>query len=316
MRALMLTAYGLPPKTELGELSDPQPRAGEVRIRVRAAGLNPIDAKIAAGYMAEVMPLELPAGVGSDAAGIVDVVGDGVQRYTVGDAVMGMFTAAGSIADYVIAPADSVALAHKPAGVSFLTASVAPMVGLTAATIVRAARPARTAAVLGASGGVGRFLLPALRDLGVDVLATGRSDDASRLQQAGASAVVDYRENSVEDAARQHFPDGADLVIDMVNQLDALPASARLLRPGGQLISTLVGPDPSAFGDAVVVTYIRNTPANGDLNGVAEALAQGAVALQADEVAPFAEAVDAFTRYTTAAVSRKVAIVVDDSTLA
>ncbi len=124
MRALHVPAAGAQP--ELGDLPTPAPAAGTVLVRVKAAGLNPIDNGIAAGMMAGMMPHEYPLVLGRDAAGIVEAVGSGVDGIAVGDEVIGHVLLAppiqaGTIAEYAVFPAATVV--PKPAGLDFETAA-------------------------------------------------------------------------------------------------------------------------------------------------------------------------------------------------
>ncbi len=113
MRRLVLTGYGTPPSLQWQDAERQEPGPGEVRVRTEAAGLNPIDRKIARGELASMMPTPLPAQIASDLAGVIDALGDGVTGLQVGDAVFGMVN--GSLSESVIAPSD--ALVARPAGV-------------------------------------------------------------------------------------------------------------------------------------------------------------------------------------------------------
>ena len=307
MRRLLLTAYGQPPSYQLADVSVPEPGPGEVRIRVQAVGLNPIDAKVARGEMAQMMPLELPAPFASDVAGTVEAIGPGVDSLAVGDAVFGSVQSASS--ELVVTDHETVT--HRPSDVPLATAAVAPMVGLTAATLMDEVLPGQTAVVIGASGGIGRFLVPWLAGRGFRVLATGEPGEAARLNAAGADDVVDYREKDVAAAVAAAFPGGADLVVDMINQLDGLQRTVPLVRPGGQLVSTLFGPSAADLGADITVTYIRNQSTPQRLATVADALASGAVSIAAEHWVPIGDAEGVLQQYATGELRGKVAIQVD-----
>src|ERR1035438_9378299 len=100
MKAVQFAAYGGPEVLRLAEVEEPHAGPGQVRIAVRAAGVNGIDWKIRAGFMREMMPLPLPAGTGVDAAGVIDEVGPGVTGVTVGDEVFG--SGSGTYAEYAV----------------------------------------------------------------------------------------------------------------------------------------------------------------------------------------------------------------------
>lgn len=113
-RIAQFAEYGAPEVVRVVDAPAPAPGPTQVRIAVRAAGVNPIDWKILAGYMRELMPLELPAGLGSDVAGAVDAVGSEVTEWAVGDEVLGRSTT-GSFADLTLA--ESGELVRKPGAI-------------------------------------------------------------------------------------------------------------------------------------------------------------------------------------------------------
>jgi len=283
MRRLVIADYGNPPSLEWQSLDAPTPRAGEVRVRVHVAGLNPIDAKTARGELSALMPTPLPAPIASDFAGVVDALGDGVTDFTVGDEVFGMVN--GAMSEFLFGTADAVTA--RPANVSVSTAAVSAMVGLTATGILNAfnsfGENAR-ALVIGASGGIGHFLLPQLRQHGFVITATGAADSADRLRAVGAREVIDHRADDVIARARQLEPDGYDIVVDLVNQFDTVLESAALVRRNGRFVSTLFGPDTDRFRNDITVTYIRNQTNSGALNQVAQLLADQTAHIDADHL--------------------------------
>jgi NADPH:quinone reductase-like Zn-dependent oxidoreductase len=154
MRALHVPAAGAQP--ELGEVPTPTAAEGTVLIRVKAAGLNPIDNGIASGMMAGMLPHEYPLVLGRDAAGVVEAVGEGVEDIAIGDEVLGHVLLAppiqaGTIADYAVLPAASVV--HKPQGLDFTTAAALPLAGAAAAQTIDAINPqaGQTVLINGAS---------------------------------------------------------------------------------------------------------------------------------------------------------------------
>jgi NADPH:quinone reductase-like Zn-dependent oxidoreductase len=310
MRALLLTAYGDPPSVAVGDIVDPVAGAGQILVGVHAAALNPIDAKLARGWMSSVMTFDLPVALGWDFAGAVEAVGPGVEDFAVGQSVFGSLgPPTGSAAELLVADASGPWLAHRPPAFSALDAAAVPMVGLTALTAQRALNRSGTVLVIGASGGIGAFLVPLLARAGIDVLATAAGEAVSRLKEAGAGEVIDFRAVDVAAAARERAPDGVDAVIDLVNQFDALVASAELVRPGGQLLSTLFGPDPSELtGRDVELTYVRNSPLDGDLDRVAELVVSGVVTPVARETVAFADAASGFARLADGTASGKIVL--------
>jgi NADPH:quinone reductase-like Zn-dependent oxidoreductase len=148
----------------------PEPAAGEVVVEVRAAGINPGEATIRSGALDAAFPATFPSGEGSDLAGVVSAVGQGVAEFAVGDEVLGWSWQRSSQAEYVAVPVTQ--LIRKPARLSWEVAGSLYVVGCTAYAAVRAvgAQPGETIAVSGAAGGVGSVVVQLLRTKGATVL--------------------------------------------------------------------------------------------------------------------------------------------------
>ncbi|MGO6986167.1 NADP-dependent oxidoreductase [Rhizobium leguminosarum] len=182
MRAVRFHQYGGPEVLTIDEVDLPQPGAGQVRISVRAAGINPIDWKLRAGYMHKFIPLSFPAGVGVDAAGVVDAMGEGVTGVSVGDAVFGKGN--DTMADYAILRQ----WAHKPDSLSFEEAAGFPVAVETAARILEqvGVKPGETLLVSGAAGGVGTAVLQLARAAGIHTIGTASQAKHPYLRSLGA----------------------------------------------------------------------------------------------------------------------------------
>ncbi len=266
MRALHVPAAGQQPT--LSDLPTPEPGDGQVLIRVRAAGLNPIDNGIAAGMLAGMLPHEYPVVLGRDAAGVVEAVGPGVEGVAVGDEVLGHILLAppiqaGTLAEYAVLPA--AAVAPKPAGLDFVAAAALPLAGAAAVAAIDAigTEAGQTVLVNGASGGVGSYAVQLLAQRGVTVVATGRPENADRLAALGATAVIDRTAGPVADQVRAQYPDGVDALIELAaHTADASPFAA--VRKGGTVASlTQAAADEQALaaagltGTAVMATAVR-----------------------------------------------------------
>jgi NADPH:quinone reductase-like Zn-dependent oxidoreductase len=169
-KAVRFEEYGGIDVLRVAEVPVPEPGAGQVLIRVRAASINPGEAKIRDGLMAELFPATFPSGQGSDLAGVVERVGAGVTGFAAGDEVFGFTNERASQAEYVVVP--DAQLARKPAAVSWEVAGSLFVVGSTAYAAVRAVAPAagETVAVSGAAGGVGSLVVQLAKRTGADVL--------------------------------------------------------------------------------------------------------------------------------------------------
>lgn len=300
MRAVVITGFGAEP--ELAELPVPEPAAGEILVRMRAAGVNPFDWKVAEGALRGVVDHPFPIVMGSDGAGVVEAVGSGVDAFAVGDRVFGQFMKVGlgrgSYAEHALAAADG-KLALVPEGLSFETAAALPTASVTAYQAVRAAglEPGRTFLVNGASGGVGQFAVQFAAEAGARVLATAPTDLAGHLRDLGAAEVVDFTQGPTADQVRAAHPDGIDAVLDLVSGPGDSEPLVGLLRPGGVALSTNGALDPDALaarGLRGVNFFSDVTP--DDLAAVAASTVSGRLRVTIDVAVPLADAPAAIAR--------------------
>jgi len=230
MRAVGVTEFGGPDALHIVELPDPAAGPGEVRIRVRAATVNPTDTGLRSGLWAarlkDVPPPYIP---GMDAAGVIDQVGQGVQAWSAGDHVMAIvlpFGSHGAYSELIVVPAESVA--RMPAGASDAEASTLPMNGLTTrqALDLLGLRPGQTLAVTGAVGAVGGYAVQLGKAEGLRVIADASAADEALVKDLGADVVVP-RGPEFAQRVREVVPEGADGVVDaaLLNELTA-PAVA------------------------------------------------------------------------------------------
>jgi len=219
-RAVRFESFGGPEALSVREVPVPQPGPGQIRVRVTAAGLNPMDwfmtsdAETAARF-----GLSLPCGFGTDYAGIVDQVGDGVSEFAVGDRVFGGVLSR-AVADYVVVDeAGPIAVggeAHRtPAGVDDHTAATLAIAGRTAAAALAVVHPGPGDTVLigGAGGGVGVFAVQLARLAGARVIGTGSATSADALRALGAEPVA-YGDGLVE-RVRALAPAGVTAAMDL-----------------------------------------------------------------------------------------------------
>lgn len=237
MRAVRYDRFGGPDVLHVTEVPDPVPHAGEVTVRVDAAGLNPIDAKIRAGHLRFVpMLARPPRGTGCDFAGVIVAVGGGPTERHVGELVFGSlhpFGRAGSCAEFVVIAADRVV--PVPDGVSAEVAAALPVAGGTAVQALEdeaAIQPGQRVLLTGAAGGVGHFAVQLCRHFGVHVVAVCGPANVDFVRSLGAEEVVDYTRDDV--TARS---DRFELVFDAANAL-SLSGCRHLLQPGGLYLGT------------------------------------------------------------------------------
>ncbi len=214
MYAVRYHEAGGPEVLEYESIDEPEPGHGEVLVEIEAAAVNPVDAKIRAG----VDP-ESPKTTGSDLAGVVAEVGNGVTEYEVGDRVFatGLHTdrfTGGSFAEMAVVPTDL--LAHLPEGVGFEEGAAVALVGVTAwrALVDHAdVTPGETVFVHGGNGGVGHVAVGLANAMGASVVTTARPEYHEPLEALGAETVIDYGRDDLREAVKA-ATEGADTVLD------------------------------------------------------------------------------------------------------
>jgi NADPH:quinone reductase-like Zn-dependent oxidoreductase len=186
MKKVSFTEFGGPDVLHLVEAEEPHPGPGRVRIAVRAAGVNPVDWRIREGQILKAHPIRLPSGVGLDAAGVVDEIGEGVEGVEIGDRVFG--EGADTYAEFAVLAA----WARMPEGLSFDEAAGYPSVVETALRIIGqvGVQAGQTLLVSGASGGVGSAVLQIARDRGITVIGTAGAANQDYLRSLGALATT------------------------------------------------------------------------------------------------------------------------------
>jgi NADPH:quinone reductase len=212
-RAVRFDHYGDRDVLYIADVEVPQPPPGEVVVQVRAAAINPGEASIRNGALAQMFPATFPSGEGSDLAGVVSAVGDGVSEFAVGDEVLGWSCQRSSQAEYVSVPVNQLIL--KPAQLSWEVAGSLYVIGCTAYAAVRAVDPQRgeTVAVSAAAGGVGSVVVQLLALEGASVLAIASPANHAWLSAHGAIPVA-YGDGLAE-RLQAAAPTGIDAFIDL-----------------------------------------------------------------------------------------------------
>jgi NADPH:quinone reductase-like Zn-dependent oxidoreductase len=283
MRAVRFHQYGDPQVLALEDAPEPHAGPGQVRIRVRAASVNPIDWKLRAGYLAEMMPTTFPAVPGSDAAGVVDEVGEGTTGVTLGDEVFGL-AVSGSAAELAVLGA----WAHVPASWSTEQAAAAGLVSSTAIAGLDALGDlaGRTILLEGAAGGVGSAAVEIAVARGATVIGTASATHHDFLRSLGATPVT-YGEGLASRVAAV-APDGVDVALDLAGSGSLADLVAIVGDPAK--VATVADFTAAAMGVAVV-QGAANAPAN--LAVAAELGAAGAYTPRIDSTYPLAQTAEA-----------------------
>jgi len=300
MRAFVMTDFDAAPA--LTDLDLPEPAAGEVRVRIRAASVNGFDLAVAAGYTRDYMEHRFPLVLGKDFSGEVDALGAGVTDYAVGDRVFGTVTKPylgdGSFAEYVTVPT-AIGIAKLPENVSFTDGAGLGLAGAAAHGIIDAValQPGQTLLVAGATGGVGTQVVQLATAAGARVIATAHTDAERELvSRLGAEVVVDYQAD-LASQVRTAAPDGVDAVAHLAGDASVV----ELVREGGRFASTLPqSPEQLPAETATVVPVFANpTLETLARSAASQANAETAVAIQEIfSLEQLQAALDAFTQGT------------------
>jgi NADPH:quinone reductase-like Zn-dependent oxidoreductase len=291
MQAVRFHSYGSPEVLVLEEVSRPQAGPGEVLIRVRAAGVNPLDWKVRAGHVQEWLPHRLPLIPGWDVCGVVEAVGPEVSAVKVGDEVIGMldFKRDGAYAEYVAAGTGNLAL--KPASLDHVQAGAVSLAALTAWQSlfdVAGLTSGQTVLIHAAAGGVGHFAVQFARWKGARVIGTASAKNAGFVQGLGAEAVIDYRSTRFEEEVGE-----VDVVFDLIGG-DTQERSWQVLKKGGILVATLgISSPEAAAARGVQGEGILVHPDAAQLAQIAALIDAGEVKPAVTEVLPLAQAVRA-----------------------
>jgi NADPH2:quinone reductase len=241
VRAVTVNRFGEAPV--VAEVTTPSAGPGQVLIRLCAAGMNPMDAKLASGEWRPA-PAVFPMVLGVDGAGVVEAAGEGTTRFVRGDEVFGQLFippigASGTYAEYVAVTAEA-PLARVPEGVDLVVAAAVPTAGLSGLSLVELVEPVEDQVVLiiGAAGGVGTFVTQFAVNAGARVIANIDAGAEDRIRSYGVKETILRSEASVKDAVRQSHPDGVDVLIDLVSDGKAFASHAAFVRPGGTAITT------------------------------------------------------------------------------
>jgi NADPH2:quinone reductase len=250
VRAVTVSAYGASPVVM--ELPTPAAGPGQVLIKLGAAGMNPMDVTLASGEW-KPEPATFPMVLGVDGAGIVDALGEGAARFSLGDRIFGQLLispigSAGTYAEYVAVTAEA-PLALVPPGLDLVGAAAVPTIGGTGLTLVESLEPLedKTVLVIGAGGGVGSFAIQYAVIAGARVIANVRTAAEERVRSYGVAQTIDDTTGPVGETVRRAHRDGVDVLIDMVSDAESFSSLASLVRPGGTAVSTRYVADPRAL---------------------------------------------------------------------
>ncbi|MEZ4593598.1 MAG: NAD(P)-dependent alcohol dehydrogenase [Chloroflexota bacterium] len=278
MKAMVFTKYGAPDRLQWVEIDKPQPKAGEVLVRVVATAVNQADLHLLSGSLRFSTGLFWPRQriLGSDVAGVVEAVAPDVTLFQVGDAVFGDLSGQGrgGFAEYVAVPA--AILVGKPANLTFAQAAAVPMTAVTALQGLRdkgQLQPGERVLINGASGGVGTFAVQIARALGGVVTAVASSQKLDMVRAIGAAHVINYKKEDFTQN-RQRY----DLIFDTVGNR-SVAEYERVLGENGRFVTTTFLPALlwRRRRDGKKMVNMLAQPSQADLAQLAELLAAGQI---------------------------------------
>ena len=282
MKAVVISAYGDNGVVRYTDVDRPEPRAGEVLLKVHAAGVNPVDWKIRSGA-GQRMGMTLPIHLGSEIAGTVESIGDGVGGLEEGDSVSGVVKS-GGFAEYAIAKATDIA--PKPANLDFIHAAALPLGALTAWQAmfdVAKLTGGQRLLITNSSGGVGSLAVQLAKARGVHVTAMASGRNEEYVRGLGADAFIDYTKQPFEQVAGD-----MDVVFDTVGG-DTFQRAFATLKKGGFLVTAVAFPTDEDRQHGVGVARVLSKPDAAQLAAIAKMVEAGHLKMHVATVLPLAE---------------------------
>ena len=306
MKAVRIHSSGGVEVLKYEDAPRPEPKESELLVRVIAAGVNPVDAKIRAGGFGRRSPDAPPMILGWDVAGIVESAGPAASKFKKGDAVFAFLPLqrGGGYAEYCIVD-EAIAVA-KPKSLTFVEAAAVPLAAMTAWQAMLDSgglKEGQTVLIQGGSGGVGAFAVQIAKAKGARVIATASTPNQAFLKELGADVAIDYKTQKFEDIAKD-----VDVVLDTVGG-ETQKRSFDVLKEGGTLVSIVGGPDQNlAKEKGVNAKGILVRPNAAQLTEIAELIDAGKIKVTVSQVVPLQDAAKAHEQIETGHTRGKIVL--------
>lgn len=308
MKAAQFKEYGDASVVEVVEIDRPTLAEGQVLVKVEAVSLNPFDSAIRAGYMQQMIPLQLPVTIGGDIAGEVVEVADGVTNVAVGDVVYGQANVvagnSGAFAEFAATAAGQVA--KLPSNLSINEAASLPLVGVSAwQGLVQHIKlqAGQKILITGGAGGIGRVAIQIAKHIGAYVATTASGEGLEVAKALGADEVIDYTSQDFTELLSDY-----DAVFDTVGG-EGLNSTLAILKSGGIAVTMAGAYDEAAASEAGVTAISESTQVTTDaLNQLTQLIESGVVSAGIGKVFPLADIRAAFTARDTGAVKGKIVV--------
>lgn len=282
MQAVVIDAYGGNEVVRIVDVDRPTPRAGEVLVKVHAAGVNPVDYKIRNGA-GQRLGMTLPIRMGGELVGTIEQLGPGADGFERGDDIFGMVHT-GAFAEYAVAKAADVV--RTPNNLEYVQAAALPLAGSTAwqALFDEAGLAAgQRLLITASSGGVGSLAIQFAKAKGAHVTAVASARNEAFVRSLGADAFIDYTSQPFEQAAHD-----MDVVFDTVGG-ETFQRAFQTLKTGGFMVTVVAFPGDEAERYGVRVTRSFTVPSAKNLTAIRELVEAGAVRPNVGAVLPLAE---------------------------
>lgn len=272
MKAAYYEKFGDLNQVKVGEIDKPEPGEGEVLIRVKSAGVNPVDAAVARGMLKDAIPSEFPVIPGWDVAGVIEERGHSARRFSEGDEIYAYarrpVIQKGTFAEYIVLPESYISL--RPEKLTMEETGGVPLTGLTAYQSLFEAGKLQendTLLILGGSGGVGSMAIQLAKWKGATVIGVAGSSNQEFMKNLGADYTIDYSEGDVGEAVQNIVPEGVDFIYHC-SRGNSLAQSKENIKKGGRLIS-ITNSNPEVRDD-IQFQYVFVEPNAAQLNHLRE----------------------------------------------
>jgi NADPH:quinone reductase-like Zn-dependent oxidoreductase len=290
MRAIRIHKFGGAEVLQLEQVDPPNPSPGEVLVRVQAAGVNPVDAKIREGNYPLIGQSHLPIVLGRDVCGAVEAINGSVPNLRLGDTIFALLDwHLGAYAEYALVAA--ALCSRKPKALDVQHAGAVPLAALTAWQGIFThgkLQAGQTVLIHGGSGGVGHFAIQLAKHIGAHVIATASKSNFAFVTALGAHTVFDYQKSNFAEIGKE-----VDVIFDLVGG-ETQKRSWNVLKPGGILVSTLGKPDEQmANSHGVRAAGYHAEPNREQLDRIAALIDTGKIVATVSKTFSLAEAREA-----------------------
>jgi NADPH:quinone reductase-like Zn-dependent oxidoreductase len=308
MKAVVLNEFGGPEVLTVEDVPIPEPGEGEVLVQTQAAGVGLWDVKLREGQLG---PRPFPIIPGAELSGLVAVLGPGVDGVQVGDPVIGYPGMGGCYAEYVVVPANRLALA--PERVNPIVAAGLPVAGTTALQGIielLAVRPGESVLITGAAGGVGSIAVQLAASRDAHVIGTASPDNHGYLERLGAAYAVDYAEPDWVENVRKEAAKGVDALLDCVGG-ETWPASFGAVRDGGRAVTIVAPPAGLEAPRGISIEYFSSLGTTERLTEEARLVDAGTIDVDVTRTFRLGKAADAHEAVETRHTRGKIVLIVD-----